>query len=534
MAKKRSKSPKRSAVAHDVSPLNSSIVAITTTADEAGDNDNAADDSAGNHDVQRQGNTDSRSVGDGGGRNKPRAMAPSKLSEEAALTARLFGGGDGASAGGGAAAWMDDDDDVVVESNKQQDDDVEGEGNNSGWSGGDELFAIDRSGEEVTDDVEEDETETDGQQQTSDDYQGLDDEGSDDDVDDSGEESVEELENENKASMGGAAWQDSDSEDSDSDDSDDESEDGQVDNNESNDERIKKQKGVSLVNGPNRLKKLRRYRDETDPLSFKEYELRLRERFMNTSSVAARTDWADVGLAQKQLQDTEEGEPQKKKKRGYGSSSEDESDDEECETSASKILASNASLFETSHSGLPLPPTLLNVVRTRDGNLSDPNSSVVNCTQFHPGSDEENPLLMTAGMDKMLRFFRVDGEDNPKIHGIQFDKLPIRCASFLGDSGSVILSGRRPFFYSYDAISGNVTKIPSILGREERSLEKFVVSKDGKMIAFVGNDGYVIIVDGESKRWICDLKMNGSVRAIEFSGCGEYVLGSGSDGDVYR
>jgi U3 small nucleolar RNA-associated protein 18 len=50
----------------------------------------------------------------------------------------------------------------------------------------------------------------------------------------------------------------------------------------------------------------------------------------------------------------------------------------------------------------------------------------------------------------------------------------------------------------------------------------------------VGNDGYVILVDGATRQWIGDLKMNGSARAIAFTDDGEYVLGSGSDGDVYR
>jgi U3 small nucleolar RNA-associated protein 18 len=96
------------------------------------------------------------------------------------------------------------------------------------------------------------------------------------------------------------------------------------------------------------------------------------------------------------------------------------------------------------------------------------------------------------------------------------------------------MSGRRPFFYVYDAISGNIQKIKSIIGRKERSLEKFTVSPGGDVIAFVGNDGYIILVDGKSRQWIGDLKMNGSVRAITFSDDGEYIMGSGSDGDVYK
>ena len=72
------------------------------------------------------------------------------------------------------------------------------------------------------------------------------------------------------------------------------------------------------------------------------------------------------------------------------------------------------------------------------------------------------------------------------------------------------------------------------MGRSERSLEKFTVSPDGRIIAFFGNDGYIILVDSKSRQWIGDLKMNGSVRAITFTPDSEYIMGSGSDGDVYR
>jgi len=76
--------------------------------------------------------------------------------------------------------------------------------------------------------------------------------------------------------------------------------------------------------------------------------------------------------------------------------------------------------------------------------------------------------------------------------------------------------------------------VPKIMGREEKSLEKFSVSPDGRTIAFLGNDGYIILVDVHTKQWIADLKMNGSVRAVTFTPDGEEIMGSGSDGDVYR
>jgi len=113
-------------------------------------------------------------------------------------------------------------------------------------------------------------------------------------------------------------------------------------------------------------------------------------------------------------------------------------------------------------------------------------------------------------------------------------KLPIYSASFLGTTGNVIVSGRRPFFYIYDAAAGSLDLIPRITGREEKSLEKFTASPDGRTVAFCGNDGYIILFDTQGKHWISDLKINGSVRSICFSPNGEQLLASGSDGDVYR
>ena len=72
------------------------------------------------------------------------------------------------------------------------------------------------------------------------------------------------------------------------------------------------------------------------------------------------------------------------------------------------------------------------------------------------------------------------------------------------------------------------------MGRQERSLETFVTSPDGRTIAFMGNDGYIILVDVATKEWIADLKMNGSVRALSFTPGSHFLLSSGSDGDVYR
>jgi len=256
-----------------------------------------------------------------------------------------------------------------------------------------------------------------------------------------------------------------------------------------------------------RTKKLRESMTET-VISGGDYEARLRERHAATRTT--RTDWADLDN-----HDDVQG-----------------SDNEAEEEIGVKLLSSTKSLLAST--GTRLQPHILNVVRCPDANSEHYNSSTVNVVQFHPGSDEDEPLMMTGGLDKTLRFFKVNSEGSQKVHGIHFPNMPIHCASFLADTGSIAVSGRRKFFYLYDAESGKMDKIPYIQGRKEKSLEKFVASPDGSLIAFIGNDGYIILVETKSKSWVADLKMNGTARAVSFSPCGDFITASGSDGEVYR
>mmetsp|Transcript_115793 Transcript_115793/g.173044 ORF Transcript_115793/g.173044 Transcript_115793/m.173044 type:complete len:563 (-) Transcript_115793:26-1714(-) len=261
---------------------------------------------------------------------------------------------------------------------------------------------------------------------------------------------------------------------------------------------------ITLLESSNRLKKLRKSREETKALSGPELEQRLRDRYEQSTKATARTDWASAVV--REYKDEDEA--------------------------AENLFSTSSSLLASSTNRLP--PNILTVVRCPDANQSDPNHAVVQAVHFHPASDPDQPLMLTAGLDKTLRFFQVGEEKSQKIHGIHFPKLPIYNASFLGSTGNVVVSGRRSFFYIYDAVAGKVDLVPRIMGREEKSWEKHAVSPDGRLIAFMGNDGYIVLVDAHTKHWIGDLKLNGSVRAIAFSPDGKYIVASGSDGDIYR
>ena len=98
----------------------------------------------------------------------------------------------------------------------------------------------------------------------------------------------------------------------------------------------------------------------------------------------------------------------------------------------------------------------------------------------------------------------------------------------------MVATGRRPFFYLYDMVAGKIDLVPSIHGREEKSWESHVASPDGRLIALLGNDGYIILVDPRHKQAIGSMKINGSVRAVAFDADGSQLIASGSDSDIYR
>jgi U3 small nucleolar RNA-associated protein 18 len=140
---------------------------------------------------------------------------------------------------------------------------------------------------------------------------------------------------------------------------------------------------------------------------------------------------------------------------------------------------------------------------------------------------------MSAGPDKTIRLFEIDGENNPKAQGVFLNDLPIFHAAFSPDGSQIIASGRRKYFYTFDLNQGTAYKVPGIKGRDEKSLESFILSPNGNNITFFGNSGHLMLVDMRSKNWIANLKMNGTLRAADYSGDGSELFSFGGDGEVY-
>lgn len=253
----------------------------------------------------------------------------------------------------------------------------------------------------------------------------------------------------------------------------------------------------------NRLRKLRKEEDES-VISGSEYVSRLRAHHIKLNP---GTEWAHLGSQPKVYY-----------------SSDYESDVEELDD----ILRTNEDLVVKSDR--KLLPGLLEYSRLVDANAEDPSNGPINSVQFHKNAQ----LLLSAGLDRRLRFFQIDGKRNAKIQSIFLEDCPIRKASFLPDGSQVIISGRRKFFYSLDLVKAKVNKIGPLTGREEKSLEYFEVSPDSNTIAFTGNEGYILMVSSTTKQLIGTLKMNGTVRSLSFAANGHHLLSFGGDGHIYH
>ncbi|KAI5656411.1 hypothetical protein M9H77_25204 [Catharanthus roseus] len=252
----------------------------------------------------------------------------------------------------------------------------------------------------------------------------------------------------------------------------------------------------------NRLRKLRKEEGES-VISGSAYVSRLRAQHVKLNP---GTEWAELDSQEKNYS----------------------SDDEDPGEGVDDILRTNEDLVV--RSGAKLLPGILEYSRLVDANAEEPSNGPINSVQFHRNAQ----LLLAGGLDKRLRFFQIDGKRNTKIQSLFLEDCPIRKAAFLPDGSQVIVSGRRKFFYSFDLVKAKVDRIGPLTGREEKSLEVFEVSPDSKTIAFLGNEGYILLVSSKTKELIGTLKMNGTVRSVAFTHDGHKLLSSGGDGQIYH
>lgn len=201
---------------------------------------------------------------------------------------------------------------------------------------------------------------------------------------------------------------------------------------------------------------------------------------------------------------------------------------EETETSYLDPLRSTENVSKKKDKTL-LDPHHISLSQMRDANHAEVSKAVIQCCEFHRNGE----MILTAGLDKTLRLFEIDGKKNPKLQSIHFKKFPITSARFTPDGKEVILSGTDKGFYIYDITTGNIDKVSHIIGQNERHLKKMLISPDNTLIVFLGEDGKIIIVSNQTKQWLKNLKMNGNVICACFTSDSRYLYSSGDRGEIY-
>lgn len=299
---------------------------------------------------------------------------------------------------------------------------------------------------------------------------------------------------------------------------------------------------VSLTNGPSRLKKLRKVEDLDDVASGRaegtidgeEYELRLREQFERMNPTP---NW---------LKD------RKYLKRKAGDNAQVESDQSDAEKDDGGIEQALRTTGRISRikpkyrPGASLPKGELQVERLRDANqaVTSTTKSPISAVQFHPSS----PILFTASSKShKLSFFKIDGKHNPVLHHVHTPDLPITTAEFCPStqtSSTVLMTGNRPYFYTFDLGSCQCIKSPENLFTKSAlsqsikgtSLSRFSFSPQGQIVAFLGLRGSIQLVDWTnnigSSQVIGTLKSNTPIKSLSWNRNGTQLLTVGHNAEV--
>ncbi|WAR02891.1 UTP18-like protein [Mya arenaria] len=238
-------------------------------------------------------------------------------------------------------------------------------------------------------------------------------------------------------------------------------------------------------------------RDEESKITKKEYSHRLKSQFEKLSSTP---NWAKLPSERKPQSDSED------------------SDVEE-------LLQKTGTFLDAPTS---LPRGIIQVKPCTDLNKENYMKGGVQALEFHPSAQ----VALTGGSNNTLTLFQVDGKTNPKIQSFFLENYPITCAHFSRDGEQVIIGSNHKAFKYLDMIAGKVVNVP-YKGMEEKSMNKFVLSPDGKYIVFLGKYGRMHFISSKSKEWLFTLTMNGSVQSVAFTSDGQQMYSHGDDGQVY-
>ncbi|QIW98748.1 hypothetical protein AMS68_004266 [Peltaster fructicola] len=284
---------------------------------------------------------------------------------------------------------------------------------------------------------------------------------------------------------------------------------------DSEDERIT----ISLASVP-RLRKLRRTEAE-DVVDGVEYSRRLRQQF---ELLNPRPEWAVEAM---------KSSTRKRRKLSQEDDNSDDDatfagDDDDLPSAPplSALLQNASSLTrskpEARGKKRKLRPETISIQRTKD--IPGVQPSAITSMSFHPNY----PLLLSSGPSSTLYMHHIVASPpapsaNPLLISLHIRGTPLTTTAFCPNDSRIFLSARRKYFHVWDLDSGQVEKITQVAGheKEQRSMEYFKISPDGKHIALQGSSrkggGLVNILLASSLQWVAQVRVESRGGIADFA-----------------
>ena len=159
-------------------------------------------------------------------------------------------------------------------------------------------------------------------------------------------------------------------------------------------------------------------------------------------------------------------------------------------------------------------------------------SSIMSTINFHP---IKNNILLTSGLDKKLKIFDINFNDNYKsklVNTINTLDIPIFSVKFISNE-EIIITGKRKHYYLYNLDTQKLIRSDGNFATSSNkitSLEKCFVGNN--IYSFGDNNGNIYIYDITSKRFKYDLKISCAVNSICFDD-NNYMYVAGEQSEIF-
>lgn len=191
-----------------------------------------------------------------------------------------------------------------------------------------------------------------------------------------------------------------------------------------------------------------------------------------------------------------------------------------------KLLQDAQSLVKQSVPGSgkkrKLRPEVIETQRLKDVPGIQP--SAITSLSFHPTL----PLLLSSGPSSTLYLHHITPSPpapspNPLLTSMHVRGTALSTTAFHPTDDRIFLSARRRYFHVWNLNTGHVEKVSRIYGQqhEQKSMEKFKLSPDGKFMALLGSSkkggGVINLLSASTLQWVSQVRVESRGGIADFA-----------------